>query len=56
MDEQERAGAESLLIAIRFQERVLKILDAGFDQLTTRETELLDACWQVYAKDLRGAT
>lgn len=53
MREADRVGAPSLLVAIGFQKRVLATLNAGLDQLTSREVELLDACLQVYLEDWR---
>lgn len=52
MDDAERREARRLLAAMRFQERVMAIHDAGFDQLTDGGLALLDACWQIYAEDL----
>lgn len=55
MDERGRRGAESLLAAMRFQERVLSTLRVSLDQLSANEQALLDVCMQAHLDAMREA-
>lgn len=48
----ERDGARRLVAAMRFQERALRTLDSGLDQLSEGEQLVLDACVQAHLDQL----